>query len=198
MIGSLTGKIISLKPTQILLDVNNVGYLVNISLNTFEKISEGKEIISLFTYLVVKEDALTLYGFYSISEKELFEILIGVNGVGPKLAQNILSGISAEEFKDAVATNNISRLVAISGVGKKTAERMLIELRDKIDKISDSDTPKSSATYTLKDDAIAALIGLGYNQKTAEKVTRTIISEKAEISLEDLLKESLMNLNKER
>jgi holliday junction DNA helicase RuvA len=195
MIGYLTGKIISKKPTQVLVDVNGIGYLINMSINTFDKISETGEAISLHTYLSVREDSLTLYGFYTLSEKELFEILIGVNGVGPKLAQGILSGISADEFKDAIAKSNISRLVAIPGVGKKTAERMLIELRDKVEKVSDSDSSLSSKSFSIKDDAVAALIGLGYNQKTADTVTRDLLGKNSSLTLEDLIKESLKNLN---
>jgi len=196
MIGHITGKIISKKPTQSLIDVNGIGYLVNTSINTFEKISEEGENVSLHTYLSVKEDSLTLFGFYTIAEKELFEILISINGVGPKLAQGILSGISSDEFKVAIANNNISRLVAIPGVGKKTAERMVIELRDKIDKVSESDSKNSSNTFTVKDDAVAALIGLGYNQKIADKVIRDLLTENSSLCLEDLIKESLKSLNK--
>ena len=196
MIGYITGKIISKKPTQSLIDVNGIGYLVNTSINTFEKISEEGEQISLHTFLSVKEDSLTLYGFYTISEKELFEILISINGVGPKLAQGILSGISSAEFKDAISNGNVARLVAIPGVGKKTAERMMIELRDKIDKVSESDSKLSSETFTIKDDAVAALIGLGYNHKTADKIIRTLLEENPTLTIEDLIKESLKNLNK--
>ena len=196
MIGYLTGKIVSKKPTQILLEVNGVGYLVNISLNTFEKISDEEKSISVYTYLSVKEDSLTLYGFYNLAEKELFEILIGVNGVGPRLAQNILSGITVDEFKDAISGNNIGRLVGIPGIGRKTAERMLIELRDKIEKVADSEKTGDKVSFAIKDDAIAALIGLGYNQKTADKIIRNILSENPKISLESLIKESLKNLNK--
>ncbi|MCB0730117.1 MAG: Holliday junction branch migration protein RuvA [Ignavibacteriae bacterium] len=195
MIGYLTGKIISKKPTKVLIDVNGIGYIVNISINTFDKISEPGEQISLHTYLSVKEDSLTLFGFYSISEKELFEVLISVNGVGPKLAQAVLSGITADEFKNAINHNNVSRLVAIPGVGKKTAERMMIELRDKIEKVSDSNTPIDSKSITVKDDAVMALIGLGYNQKVAEKVTRSILDENSVLTLEELIKESLRRLN---
>lgn len=196
MIGYITGKIISKKPTQSLIDVNGLGYLVNTSINTFDKICDVGEQISLYTFLSVKEDSLTLYGFYTISEKELFEILISINGVGPKLAQGILSGISSAEFKDAISNSNVSRLVAIPGVGKKTAERMLIELRDKIDKVSESDSKLSSETFTIKDDAVAALIGLGYNQKTADKIIRSLLEENPTLTIEDLIKESLKNLNK--
>ncbi len=196
MIGYLTGKIISKKPTQVLLDVNGVGYIVNISVNTFDKLTEENSTTSLYTYLSVREDALTLYGFYTSSEKELFEILISVNGVGPKLALGILSGINVDEFKNAVTNNNISRLVAIPGIGKKTAERMIVELRDKINKvIVESSSGLSGTTFTIKDDAVAALIGLGYNQKTAELTTRKLLEQNPSLSIEDLIKESLKKLN---
>ena len=196
MIRYLTGKIISKKPTQILLDVNDVGFLVNISLNTFEKISETEGKISLYTYLSVKEDSLTLFGFYSISEKELFEALISMNGIGPKLAQNILSGISVEELKSAILTKNLARLVSIPGIGRKTAERMLIELREKMEKVSDQSYEKGGLSFTTKDDAVAALTGLGYNQKIADKIVRDLISQNPQISLEDLIKDSLKGLSK--
>ena len=196
MIGHISGKIISKKPTQSLIDVNGIGYLINTTINTFDKLPEIDESVSLHTYLSVKEDSLTLFGFYTVSEKELFQVLISINGVGPKLAQNILSGITAEEFKLAVAENNVGRLVAIPGVGKKTAERMLIELRDKIDKVSDVDSGDTSTAITIKDDAVAALTALGYNLKTADRIVRDQIGKNPSITLEDLIKESLKNLNK--
>ena len=196
MIGYLTGKIISKKPTQVLLDVQGVGYIINISINTFDNLSEEDSKVSLYTHLSVREDSLTLFGFYTSSEKELFEILIGVNGIGPKLALGILSGIDVNEFKDAIANNNVSRLVSIPGIGKKTAERMLIELRDKINRvITGTSSELNTASFGVKDDAIAALIGLGYNQKTAELTTRAILTKNPSIPIEDLIKESLKKLN---
>ncbi|PID60991.1 MAG: Holliday junction branch migration protein RuvA [Ignavibacteriae bacterium] len=195
MIGQITGKIISKKPTQVVIDVNGIGFLINISINTFDKLPEVNENILLQTYLSVKEDSLTLFGFFTISEKEMFEILIGINGVGPKLAQGILSGITTSELKNAISQNNVSRLIAIPGIGKKTAERMMIELRDKIDKISDSETTIDEKTFSIKDDAVNALVGLGYNQKTADSIIRKLLEQNSEYSLEDLIKESLRNLN---
>ena len=196
MIGQIKGILISKKPTQSLVDVNGIGYLVHTSINTFDKLPDNGETVSLFTYLSVKEDSLTLFGFYTMSEKELFEILISVNGVGPKLAQNILSGITSDEFKNAVNNNNVSRLVAIPGVGKKTAERMIIELRDKIMKVTDSGSGEDPESYSLREDAVAAMVGLGYNQKTADKLVRELLGQNPSLSLEDLIKESLKNLNK--
>src|SRR5690606_36512518 len=123
MIGFLTGKIISSKPTRIIIDVNGVGYIVNISINTFEKIAE-KESISLFIYTNVREDSITLFGFFTEGEKEMFEHLISVNGIGPKLAISILSGIRTDELKSAIQVSDISRIIAIPGIGRKTAERL--------------------------------------------------------------------------
>ena len=196
MIGQIKGKIVNKKPTQSLIDVNGIGYIVNTSINTFEKIPDLGEMVSLFTYLSVREDSLTLFGFFTLSEKEIFEILIGVNGVGPKLAQNILSGITSNEFKEAVMGNNISRLIAIPGVGRKTAERMIIELRDKIIKVTESGSKEKSETYSIREDAVAAMVGLGYNYKTADKLVRDLLVQNPSLSLEDLIKESLKNLTK--
>jgi len=194
MIGYLKGKIISLKPTSIILDVNGVGYLVFISITTFEKISSLAE-VSLFIHTHVKEDSLTLFGFFSESEKEMFELLISISGIGPKSAQTILSGISVDELKEAIESANIGRLTAIPGIGKKTAERLLIELRGKVERIVSAGEllqPKSN----VKSEAIAALTTLGYNLKLAEKVVREIGAENPDMSIEDIIRKSLSVLNK--
>ena len=192
MIGYLTGKIISTKPTQVILDVNGVGYRVNISINTFEKISE-KETVSLFIYTNVKEDSITLYGFFTQSEKEMFELLISVSGIGPKVSLGILSGIVVDDLKDAIANGNISRLIAIPGIGRKTAERVVLELRNKVDTIkADGITKEKSA----KDEAVAALATLGYQRQLAEKVVRDLLSENSNYSLEELIRKALAGLSK--
>ncbi|OGU51730.1 MAG: Holliday junction DNA helicase RuvA [Ignavibacteria bacterium GWC2_36_12] len=193
MIGFLNGSIISIKPTKLLLDVNGVGYLVNISINTFENISDKKE-ISLHIYTSVKEDSITLFGFYSETEKEMFELLISVSGIGPKLALNVLSGIQVDDLKTAIEAGNISRIVAIPGVGRKTAERVVLELRSKVDKIIEMESRGDS--YSVKSEAISALTTLGYNYKTAESAVRDILSSAKDISLEELIKKALGNLNK--
>lgn len=196
MIGYLTGKIVSKKPTQILLDVNGVGYLVNISVNTFEKLSEDGERASLFVHTSVKEDSIDLYGFFTSAEKDMFEILIGVNGIGPKLAQSILSGIQIDELKDAITNGNISRIVAVPGIGRKTAERLLVELRDKVTTLGEEETADVSGAYKVKQDSVSALVNLGYNQKTSEKTIRNILNSKPEANIEELIKEALSILNK--
>ncbi len=194
MIGYLSGKIILKKPTKLIIDVAGVGYLVNISINTFEKIADREE-VSLYTYLSVKEDALDLYGFYSIAEKEMFELLIAVNGIGPKTAQSILSGIQIEDLKEALKTGNISRIISVPGIGRKTAERMMIELRDKVESLAESSGDSLSGVSSVRGDAIAALVNLGYNQKVADRAVRAVTDRNPNISIEDLVKESLAILN---
>ncbi|GIK22723.1 MAG: Holliday junction branch migration protein RuvA [Ignavibacteriota bacterium] len=192
MIGYLTGKIISSKPTQILLDVNGVGYSVNISINTFEKISE-KESVSLFIFTNVKEDSITLFGFYTQSEKDMFELLISVSGIGPKVSMGILSGIVVDDLKEAISNGNISRLIAIPGIGRKTAERIVLELRNKVDSVkADGEVKVSSA----KEEAVAALSTLGYQRQISEKVIRDLLSENPNYTLEELIRKALAGLNK--
>jgi Holliday junction DNA helicase RuvA len=194
MIGYISGKIISKKPTKILVDVNGVGYLINISISTFEKISE-KEDVALYTYLNVKEDALDLFGFYTTEEKEMFEMLISVNGIGPKSAQGILSGIQIVDLKEAIKTGNIARLISIPGIGRKTAERLMIELRDKVESLGEHGEVGFSGASNVRGDAITALVNLGYNQKTAERVVRAITDKNPSTTIEDLIKEALASLN---
>jgi holliday junction DNA helicase RuvA len=194
MIGYISGKIISKKPTKIIVDVNGIGYLINISVSTFEKISE-LETVSLFTHLCVKEDALDLYGFYSVSEKEMFELLISVSGIGPKSAQGILSGIQIPELKEALKTGNISRLITIPGIGRKTAERMMIELRDKVESLAEVGEFIAGGFSNERGDAITALVNLGYNQKVAERTVRSLLDKNPNESLENLIKNSLSVLN---
>lgn len=193
MIGHLTGKIISSKPTHILLDVNGVGYAIKISINTFERIS-GKEKVSLYIHTNVKEDAITLFGFYSESEKEMFELLISISGVGPKSALSLLSGISTDELKQAIVTNNIERIIAVPGIGRKTAERLILELKNKVRDIKEEGiTPTQTSAQK---EAIAALTTLGYNLTSSEKAVNKILSDLPECSLEELIKRSLKELNK--
>ena len=193
MIGFLTGKKITLKPTHLLMDVNGVGYSIKISLTTFEEISD-KEIISLFIHTNVKEDSISLYGFYTEPEKQMFELLISVSGVGPKIALSILSGIRVNDLRYALQSGDISRIVAVPGIGKKTAERLSLELRNKVTDIAEEgiEAPASG----IRTEAVSALTTLGYNLKQAEKVVREILGEKPSIDIEELLKEALSLLSK--
>lgn len=192
MIGYLKGKVISSKPTQLIIDANGVGYLVNISINTFDKISE-KEIVSLYIHTQVKEDSITLFGFYSESEKEMFELLVSISGIGPKIALSILSGIQVDDLKNAIQAGDVSRIVAIPGIGRKTAERLVLELRTKVDKIT---AEGETVTYSMKNEAIAALTTLGYNFNVSEKAVREILVNNPQTSLEELIKSALNQLTR--
>jgi holliday junction DNA helicase RuvA len=180
MIGYLKGRIISFKPTQILLDVNGVGYKIGISINTFEKIVDKAE-VSLFIHTHVKEDSISLYGFFTESEKEMFELLISISGIGPKIALGLLSGISVESLKEAIEEGNVSRIIAVPGIGRKTAERLVLELRSKVEDISAGEFTKTQPS--IKSEAISALTTLGYNAKIAEKAVRDLLIENQNYSL---------------
>lgn len=193
MIGHLTGKIIAAKPTELLLDVNGVGYQIRISINTFEMIS-AKDVVSLFVHTHVKEDAIILFGFYTEAEKEMFELLITINGVGPKSALSLLSGISTDELKQAITSGNTERIIAVPGIGRKTAERLILELKNKARDIKEEGT--APITPSLQKEAVAALTTLGYNIASSEKAVNKILSELPDCSLEELIKRSLQELNK--
>lgn len=191
MIGYLKGNVISSKPTRLLVDVNGVGYIVNISINTFEKISNEVS-VSLFIHTAVKEDSITLYGFYTESEKETFELLISVNGVGPRTALGILSGIRTDDLKNAISTNDISLLSTIPGIGRKTAERLVLELRNKIETVKSEGSV--DIPFSIKNEAVLALSTLGYNQKQAEKAVRDVLTEIPSATIEETIKRSLGKL----
>ena len=193
MIGHLKGKIISSKPTQVLLDVNGVGYLVNISINTFEKLS-GKDSASLHIHTNVKEDSITLYGFSSEGEKEMFQLLISISGVGPKSALSLLSGITTDELKNSIIEGNLARIIAVPGIGRKTAERLILELKNKVGDIKVGGI--SASPPSIQKEAVAALTTLGYNLSTSEKTVSKILASDKACSLEELIKNSLIELNK--
>jgi holliday junction DNA helicase RuvA len=193
MIGFIKGDLITAKPTQLLIDVNGVGYLCNISINTFEKISNQKS-VSLFIHTHVKEDSITLFGFYTESEKLMFELLISVSGVGPKIALGILSGIQIDDLKNAIIYADISRISAVPGIGKKTAERLILELKNKVDQVIEEGG--TELPFSMKNEAVMALSTLGYNNKLAEKVVREILITEPTTPLEELIKKALSSLNK--
>jgi len=191
MIGYLNGKIISAKPTKVLIDVNGVGYVVNISLGTFEKIS-GKENVSLYIHTNVREDAIVLFGFFSETEQEMFELLISVNGIGPKIALNILSSIQFNDLKYAIETSDINRIVSVPGIGRKSAERLILELKGKLGNLPGSQTEPSA--YGIKTEAVSALSTLGYNSKIAEKVVGDLLQNSPDLTLEEIIKKALSAL----
>ncbi|MGB2105922.1 MAG: Holliday junction branch migration protein RuvA [Porticoccaceae bacterium] len=179
MIGRLQGKVLNKQAPDLLLDVRGVGYELLVPLNTFFEIPEIGETVTLHTHFVVREDAQQLYGFSQLEERVLFRHLIKVNGVGPKMALAILSGMSVKEFSRCVQRDEVETLVKIPGVGKKTAERLLIEMRDKISKITDESSTEviESATQDINLEAESALTALGYRPQDAAKMVNRVAGD---------------------
>ena len=203
MIAYLSGKLLEKEANSVIVDVGGVGYDVMIPLSTFYDLGEIGEDVSLRIYTYVREDTLQLFGFKTIRERELFLLLISVSGIGPKSAITALSGMSADEIIGAIRQNNLARLNSIPGVGKKTAERLVIELRDKIAKLSaiSSEEMKSEGVPQTSgddvyDDAISALTNLGYQRNAAEKALKQAMQEGTEMSVQKLLRRSLQLLAK--
>ena len=169
MIGSLRGKLIEKRPNQILVDVSGVGYQVQIPLSTFASLGALHAETNLLIHTHVREDQLTLYGFATAREKQCFELLISASGVGPSLALKILSGMSIEELVPAIRKSDLAQLVKIPGVGRKTAERIVVELRDKLAVIDVPEAGKPSTRSQLEDDVASALMNLGYDTKSVER-----------------------------
>jgi Holliday junction DNA helicase RuvA len=196
MITSLRGTLLRKSPTEIVIDVQGVGYGVSIPLSTFEVLGELNTSVSLFTFLHVREDTLQLFGFASEEERSLFKVLISVTGIGPKMAQSILSGISGPELRNAILQGNFAVLTAIPGVGRKLAERLVLELRDKIGKVQAGSSLLASSTEaqtSVRSEALLALTSLGYNRASAERAIKTAIKDDSnvEASVEKLIKASL-------
>jgi len=192
MIGYLKGKILTIKPGRLILDVNGVGYLVLISTNTYEGIA-NLDPVELFIHTSVKEDSITLFGFQTENERGMFELLVSVNGVGPKTALTILSGIAVTDLKRAIVSSNLNRISMVPGIGKKMAERVVIELKSKIDMVYDEITP--AGAFSGKTEAISALTTLGFNYKTAEQVIKEVSMNEPSLSTEELIKKALSRLS---
>ena len=183
------------------MDVGGVGYELVVPLSTFYDLGDPGSEVSLRAYTYVREDALQLFGFQTEREKRLFLLLIGVSGIGPKLAITALSGMSAEELIHAIRTENLAKLVGVPGVGKKTAERMLVELKDKVAQLSSPEIEEKlkagtiiNAGDTMRDDLISALLNLGYQKTAAEKAISATLSENSNSNFESALKQSLRKL----
>jgi len=193
MITCLKGKLIQKSPTFIVLDVGGVGYYLHISMNTFENLPLLDKELFIYSEMIVREDSITLYGFHSESERQLFRLLISVSGIGPKSGIGILSGISLSDFKSAILTANTTLLQKLPGIGKKTAERLIVELKDKFNKLSIQDegniTPKNDSV----EEATLALESLGYNKSMATKAVNSALKQMDNVnySSEDLIKLAL-------
>lgn len=196
MIGHLRGTLIDKRPTQILVDVGGVGYQVNIPLSTFYALGDLRSDVNLLTYTHVREDALALYGFLTAREKHFFEMLISASGVGPSLAIKILSGMSVDELVPAIRRGDLVQLTRIPGVGKKTAERMVVELRDKLTSLAAAHEPEKPASRPqLEADVISALENLGYDRRNSERAVEAAHKGGAGKNFEELLRESLQQLS---
>jgi len=195
MIGQLRGRLADKRPNQVLVDVGGVGYIVAVPLSTYATLGELHTEVTLLIHTHVREDALSLYGFLSSREKHLFEMLLSASGVGPTLALKILSGMSAEELIPAIRGNDLGRLTKIPGVGRKTAERMVVELKDKLEAIAIAEQKPSVASPAgVEADVISALINLGYDGRTAENAVSEGKREVGISNFEKLLKTSLQSL----
>jgi len=206
MIAHLSGNLLSKHTNTVILEVNGVGYEVTIPLSTFYDLEDVNSNVKLHIYTYVREDTLQLFGFKTLRERELFLRLISVSGVGPRLAITMIGIMSADEIIASIRTNNLARLTSIPGVGKKTAERLVIELRDKIAALSSPALEEEFAARdgggaspsedAVREDALSALIGLGYQKAAADKAVTSALQEGGDISVEVLLRRSLRLLAK--
>ena len=193
MITHLKGKLVEKSPTNVVIEVNGIGYWVNISLTTFSQIPDNEN-IKLYTHLQIKEDSHSLYGFYSKKEREIFRLLISVSGVGTSTARTMLSSLDPQQVVEAISSNNVSIVQSVKGIGSKTAQRLIIELRDKILKIYDLDESYVNSNNTTREEALSALEVLGINKKSSERLVDNIIKENQDISVEEIIKETLKNI----
>ena len=193
MITHLKGKLLEKSPTNVVIEVNGIGYWVNISLTTFSQIPDNEN-IKLYTHLQIKEDSHSLYGFYSKKEREIFRLLISVSGVGTSTARTMLSSLDPQQVVEAISSNNVSIVQSVKGIGSKTAQRLIIELRDKILKIYDLDETYVNSNNTTREEALSALEVLGINKKSSERLVDNIIKENQDISVEEIIKETLKNI----
>jgi Holliday junction DNA helicase RuvA len=206
MIAHLSGTLLSKQATAVILNVGGVGYEVTIPLSTFYDLEEPGSEVQLRIYTHVREDALQLYGFRTARERELFLRLISVSGIGPKLGITLLSGMSADEMIASIRTNNLARLTLIPGIGRKTAERLVMELRDKVAALSSPELEEELGAKTattpeptidsVRSDALSALVNLGYQRSAAEKAIGAVVAEDDDVTVESVLRGSLRKLAK--
>lgn len=193
MIAHLQGKLVEKTPTDVVIDCGGVGYHVNISLHTYSLLP-NTENIRLFTHLQIKEDAHTLFGFVEKSERELFKLLLSVSGIGAGIARTMLSSLDPKQIIQALATGDVGTIQSIKGIGGKTAQRAILDLKDKVLKVYHLDEVSTPANNTNKDEALSALEVLGFNKKLAEKAVDKIVREAPDATVETIIKQALKNL----
>jgi holliday junction DNA helicase RuvA len=196
MIGQLRGVLADKRPNQVLVDVHGVGYLVQVPLSTFASLGELHTEVTLLIYTHVREDALSLYGFLSSREKHFFELLLSASGVGPALALKILSGMSVEDLVPAIRASDFARLTRIPGVGRKTAERIVVELKDKLEAVAvEAERPAAASPAGIEADVVSALVNLGYDARAAESAVADAKREAGAANFEKLLRSALQALS---
>jgi Holliday junction DNA helicase RuvA len=193
MIEHLQGKLVEKTPTQVIIDCGGVGYQVNISLHTYSLLPNA-DYIKLFTHLQIKEDAHTLFGFMEKSEREIFKMLLSVSGIGASIARTMLSSLDPKQITNAIASGDVVTIQSIKGIGSKTAQRVILDLKEKVLKLYDLDEVSMSQSNTNRDEALSALEVLGFVRKASEKVIEKIVKDDPEASVETIIKKALKNL----
>lgn len=193
MIEYIKGNITEISPAHIVVESNNLGYFINISLNTYSVLSD-KSSCKLYIHEAIREDAYVLYGFLDKAERQLFLHLISVSGIGSNTARMILSSLSVSELENVIASGNVGMLKSIKGIGNKTAERVIVELKDKVKKISEENMLTTQKEHGAKNEALSALVMLGFNQNASHKIISQIIKESPLLSVEQIIKQALKML----
>jgi Holliday junction DNA helicase RuvA len=193
MITQIRGRVVEKSPTNVVVDCNGIGYEVNISLYTFSQLTDDEN-IQLFTHLQVKEDSHTLFGFRTTLERAVFRLLISVSGIGTSTARTMLSSLQPAEIQQAIVNEDVAKIQGVKGIGLKTAQRVIIDLKDKIVSLYGIDEIPGIKSNTIKDEALSALEVLGYTRKASGKVVDNIIQSAPESSVEELIKASLNKL----
>jgi Holliday junction DNA helicase RuvA len=193
MIAHLQGKLVEKSPTQVVIDCGGVGYDVNISLHTYSLLPNA-DFIKLYTHLQIKEDAHTLFGFVEKSEREIFKLLLSVSGIGASIARTMLSSLDPKQITNAIASGDVVTIQSIKGIGSKTAQRVILDLKEKVLKLYDLDEVSISNNNTNRDEALSALEVLGFVRKTSERIVEKIVKEDPEASVESIIKKALKNL----
>ncbi|TXE06740.1 Holliday junction branch migration protein RuvA [Gelidibacter salicanalis] len=193
MITHIQGKLVEKNLTDVVIDCNGIGYHINISLHTYSQIPDV-ESLKLYTYLQVKEDSHTLFGFSSIAEREIFKLLISVSGVGSSTARTMLSSLTPKQVREGIAHGDVALIQSIKGIGAKTAARVILDLKDKVLKVYDIDELSVVQNNTHKDEALSALEVLGFARKQAERVVEKIVANQPDANVEVIIKAALKNL----
>ena len=193
MITQIKGRLVEKTPTQVVIDCNGMGYAVHVSLHTFSQIGNDEN-IKLFTHLQIREDAHTLFGFHTPMERSVFLLLLSVSGIGASTARTMLSSLEPQQIQRAIVSEDLNTIKSVKGIGLKTAQRVLIELKDKMMNLFDGEEIQILGNNTIKDEALSALEVLGYSRKQSERIVDGIIQSTPDCSVEELIKEALNKL----